>query len=76
MTDQPMLDGIPVWASKTLWMSLIVAVAPFFPPAQAVLIANPEITYVVVGGIFAVLRVISGKKVPMLGESGKAIKLK
>ena len=50
------------WQSKTLWIGLVVAIAPFFPPAQAVLIANPELVGMFVGALFAGLRVVSEKK--------------
>jgi hypothetical protein len=56
-----MEDKIPVWTSKTLWCSLIVAVAPLFPPLQAVIVANPEITSLAVGGLFAILRLFTKK---------------
>ena len=51
------------WMSKTLWAGLIIAIAPFFPPAQAVIIANPELVSMLVGALFAGLRVVSEKKV-------------
>ncbi len=49
--------------SKTLWVSLIVAVAAFFPGVQALVASNPEIIGVVVGGIFAVLRLVTKGKI-------------
>lgn len=61
------------WASKTLWAGVIVAVAPFFPPVQAVLIANPETASILVGALFSLLRLISGKTLPGLGTSGKPV---
>lgn len=63
------------WHSKTLWCSVIVAFAPFFPPAQAVIVANPEIASVVVGSIFGLLRFLSGTTVPVVGSSGKKLGL-
>ena len=53
------------WQSKTLWTTCIVAGAGFYPPVQALVVANPELAGVVVGGIFAILRVISGGKVTL-----------
>jgi hypothetical protein len=47
------------WFSKTLWCSVIIAVAPFIPPVQAVIVAHPEIVSVAVGGLFALLRVVT-----------------
>ncbi len=49
--------------SKTIWVSVIVAVAAFFPSVQVAISANPEIVGMVVGGIFAVLRLITKGKV-------------
>ena len=63
------------WASKTLWVGVIVAIAPFFPPAQAMMIANPEIAGIVVGGVFSILRMLNGKTLPMVGASGKPLVL-
>lgn len=62
--------NVPAWKSKTLWAALIVAVAPVFPPAQALIAANPEIVGAIVGGIFAVLRVFTSK--PVLKKKHKA----
>lgn len=47
--------------SKTLWVSLIVAVAPFFPEAQELIAAKPEMVGAVVGAVFGFLRIITGK---------------
>lgn len=63
------------WASKTIWAGLIVAVAPFFPPVQAALVANPEIASVVVGAVFSFLRLLNGKTLPGIGTSGKPVVL-
>lgn len=43
--------------SKTIWASLLVALSGFFPPLQALIIANPDIATAVVGGLFGILRV-------------------
>ena len=55
-----------VLKSKTFWMSLIVALAPLIPPVQAYVQANTEMVGLMVGGIFAVLRVITKDKVTLL----------
>jgi hypothetical protein len=55
-------DGAAPWESKTLWVSLIVAVAPLFPPAQAFIVANPTAVAGAVGAVFAALRLWSGRK--------------
>ena len=52
--------------SKTLWVSLIVAIAAFIPPVQAIVVANPEIVGIVVGAVFSLLRLFgSNKKVEL-----------
>lgn len=51
------------WQSKTLWVSLVVAIVPFFPPAQALILANPEVVSIALGGIFSVLRLATKDKV-------------
>jgi hypothetical protein len=44
------------WLSKTLWVSAIIAVAPFIPVVGLVVTANPQAVSIVVGLIFAALR--------------------
>ena len=66
--------GAHPWESKTLWVSLIVAVAPLFPPAQAFIIANPTAVAGAVGAVFAALRLWTGRK--GAAEAGKKIVLK
>jgi hypothetical protein len=51
------------WHSKTLWAGLLVAVAPFFPPLQAVLVANPEAAGMIVGALFSGLRFVTKDQV-------------
>lgn len=51
------------WQSKTLWVGLIAAVVPFFPPAAAVIAANPEVASIVLSGVFSVLRLITKDRV-------------
>lgn len=52
-----------IFKSKTIWVSLLLAIAPVFPPVQIALLANPEIAGIVVGGIMAALRLITTKPV-------------
>lgn len=49
--------------SKTIWTSVLIAVAGFFPPIQAIVIANPEIASIAVGGLFSISRLFQKKKV-------------
>lgn len=69
MSEEMKLDVPPPaetkkpWASKTNWVALIVAVAPFFPSVQMWISANPELFAQSVGAIFMVLRMISQDKI-------------
>ena len=56
--------------SKTLWVSLICILAPIYPPIQDVVVANPEVVGMVVGGVFALLRLITGKPLVLKEDKG------
>lgn len=58
-------DTTKPWQSKTLWVSLIVALAPLLPPVQAVLIANPTLVTSAVACVFAALRLMSSQKISL-----------
>lgn len=49
--------------SKTLWLSLVVAIVPFFPSVQEIVAANPEIVGMALGGLFFFLRIITKGKI-------------
>lgn len=51
------------WESKTIWVSALAALVPFFPPAAVWIAANPEIYSIAMGGIFSLLRVVTKGKV-------------
>lgn len=51
------------WESKTLWVSLISAVAAFFPPVQEWITAHAEVFAMGLSGLFAALRLMSGGKI-------------
>lgn len=51
------------WQSKTLWASLIVALAPMIPGVGPLVAANPEVAAAFVGLIFGALRLTSEGKV-------------
>lgn len=52
----------PLWKSRTLWVSLISAVAAFFPAVQLFIQASPEAYALILSGVFGALRVISKDK--------------
>lgn len=43
--------------SKTIWASILIAVSGFFPPLQALIALNPEMSTAIISGIFGLLRV-------------------
>lgn len=51
------------WESKTLWVSLLSAVAAFFPPVQVWVASHAEVFAMGLSGLFAVLRLVSGGKI-------------
>lgn len=51
------------WQSKTLWATVLVAAAGFYPPTALIITANPAVATAVVGGVFAVLRIITAGKI-------------
>lgn len=63
MTEEKSLESKPSWKSKTLWVSFIVAAAAFYPPVGDWITNNTEMFSMVVGGVFAALRVATKGKV-------------
>ncbi len=53
----------PAWKSMTLWAALLTALVPLFPPAAAVVAANPGLVSAVVGLVFGALRLKTDTKV-------------
>lgn len=51
------------WQSKTLWLGLLSAVAPFIPGVGAVIVNNPTVVTTGLGLIFMALRLISKGKI-------------
>lgn len=47
------------WYSKTMIAAAITALVPLYPPAAALVAANPALVMGVVGALFAGLRYIS-----------------
>lgn len=57
-----------VLKSKTLWVSLIVALAPIFPSVQNMIKSSPESAGAIVGIVFAVLRAITHKPLVLVED--------
>lgn len=57
-----------VLKSKTLWVSLIVALAPLFPQVRDLVAKNPEAVASVVGAIFAVLRISTSQPLTLSSD--------
>lgn len=57
------MDIKPVWQSKTLWISLILAIAAFSPSVQTLIQAHTEGFGLITGGVFGFLRMITKGKV-------------
>jgi hypothetical protein len=57
------MEPKPIYQSKTAWVSLIVAVAAFFPTVQHFIVAQPELYGSILGGVFLVLRLVTKGKV-------------
>lgn len=51
------------YLSKTLYASLIVAVAAFYPPVGEWITGNPQIFSMLLGSLFAALRLVTKGKV-------------
>lgn len=51
------------WQSKTLWLSLITAAAPFVPAFQKIIVEHYQLLGTVLGVLFAGLRSISKGKI-------------
>ena len=59
MTDlmNPAEETRLFWKSRTFWMAVITAGAPFVPGVAPLVAANPQLVASVIGAIFAALRV-------------------
>jgi hypothetical protein len=53
------------WLSKTLWVSVIVAIAPLIPGVSPIIIANTEYIGLAVGAVFGLLRLVSKDQIKM-----------
>lgn len=56
-------DGKQPWESMTLWVSLVTMVLGNFPPAAAIIAANPGLVTAGIGTVFALLRLKTKKRV-------------
>lgn len=60
------------WQSKTIWASLIVAIAAFFPPISAWISQNPEMFATVLTALFVAIRFITNGKI-VISDDNKMI---
>lgn len=56
----------PSWQSKTVWLSLLTAVAPLIPGASEFLAQNPDTVVSGLGLLFLALRLITKGKVSIV----------
>ena len=59
---QPVVEKKP-WQSKTIWMGIIVAIAPLIPVVNDFVKGSPEMVGVILGAVFSLLRLISKDKI-------------
>ncbi len=63
-------DSKKPWQSVTLWAALVTALVPLFPPAAAVVAANPGIVTAVLGLVFGALRLKTDTAVSIKKDAG------
>lgn len=51
------------WQSKTLWISVVVALLPLVPSVSQLVATNPELVSMCLGALFGVLRLVSKDKI-------------
>lgn len=56
----------PSYLSKTLWVNLLLALAPFIPGASDFVAANPDIAMSIVAGVNLILRLITKDKIVLI----------
>ncbi len=57
------METKPAYQSKTVWISLIMAIGAFFPVVQNFITGQPLIFAEIMSGVFLVLRFISKDKI-------------
>lgn len=63
MSEEKALETKKPWQSKTLYASLLVALAAFYPPVGDWIKQNPELFSMALGALFAGLRVVTKGRV-------------
>lgn len=53
------------WESKTVWVGILMALAPLIPGASDFMSQNPELVNSLVVTIFMVLRAVSGGRIAL-----------
>lgn len=56
------------WQSKSNWVGLLLAIAPFFPQVKEFTSANPDLTLQIVGGIMILLRQVTKGKITITDD--------
>lgn len=57
------MEGKSPLASKTNWLGLLMAVAPFIPGVQPWIIANPDLAAMAAGALTIVCRAVTGQPI-------------
>lgn len=55
----PVVPPKPFWTSKTLWLNAVIAALAFFPQAQTVVQAHPEVLTLAFAAANFVLRLVT-----------------
>lgn len=58
-----MIENKKPWESKTNWVGVVVAIAPFFPGVSEYVASNPDVVVQGLGFLFVALRFISKGKI-------------
>jgi hypothetical protein len=57
------MESKKIWQSKTVWVSILVAIAPLYPPLGAFVTESPAIASFIVSTIFGALRLVTNKPI-------------
>ena len=63
-----MEEAKSILASKTFWVALATVLAPIYPPAAALIAAQPDAAIAIAGFVFGALRFVTSKPVKLPGK--------